>query len=440
MKKSLLAKIAGVVLSTGIVVGTIGAVCATKGFNVFDRSVADANTLVLNSANSPVLTDGSATRVDDKNVTWEYSNASDYVSGHVTLNHQGYFGIASSSVYGYTGISNITANFTNNGNSELWLLRSTDGINWGETKILESGVPTALNHGWRYFRLYNYFDSVDIDSVSVGYSCSGVSSTEDVDGAKASNVIATSSNLSYTAEYVDISPLSDGGEAIKFNKDVSGNSDITLGFGETYTIGEIQNYKLEFDMKTSNINYGKSVCLMKNTTVVGSNIFSQNTNAYKCTNIQDDWYHIEVPITAFISTISGIMVDGKIKDKPHSNVEKMEVNGIKINAGTCVIDNLKISGTQCSLGIFNSPTYKPSVGEEYWLKVAWVGTLHAEQVTMTFSDSSMARHIPVTDPNLQHGSPFYLEWLASGTCTVTCTVVSGYNRAVHTIDFTVTVN
>lgn len=440
MNKGLLGKIIGVVTSTAVLVSAVF-VGTQNSTNNFSRLTADTYNVTLNSSNAPFLSSGSATRVDDKGVTWEYYNASDYSSGHVALNHQGYFGISATSQYGYTGVSNLVANFSAGEQSELWLLKSVDGITWGEDCILTSGLSAAIN-GWRYFRFYNYStdsSSIRVNSIQFGYSCSGISSTEDVDGAKASNVIATSSNLSYAAEYNDLSPNSVGGEAIKFNKDVSGNSDITLGFGKIYTIGAIQNSKLEFDMKTSNITYGKSVCLVKDSSVVGSNIFSQNTNAYHCTNIQDDWYHIEVPITAFISTISGIMVDGKVKDKPHSNVEKMEVNGIKINAGACVIDNLRISGTQCELGIFNSPSYKPAVGEEYWLKVAWVGALHAEQVTMTFSDNSMARHIPVTDPNLQHGSPFYLEWLASGTCTITCTVVSGYNRVAHSINFTVTV-
>lgn len=58
---------------------------------------------------------------------------------------------------------------------------------------------------------------------------------------------------------------------------------------------------------------------------------------------------------------------------------------------------------------------------------------------MSFSDDSLARQIPTTDPLLKYGSPFYMELLNSGTLTVTATVVSGYNYRVQVIEHTITI-
>ena len=436
MKNDLLVKV------TATILGALLLTCSVLSIRVSDNiknkiGFADSSyNVVLNNSNSPTLVDGEGTRTDNKGIVWEYHNCSDY-SGHITLNADSYFGVSASN-YGITGINNLIANFS--GNGELWLLKSVDGITWGEDRILESASSVSTANNYRYIRFYNYSGSINVDSVTFGYSCSGISATEDVDSAKASNVIATSSNLTYTAEYSELSPNSIGGEAVSFEKTDTGSTNLTLGFGTTYKVGPVQNAKVEFDMKTSNINYGKYIQLMNNNTSLGSAIYSDKSSAYKCTNISGDWYHIELPITTVISTISGIIVNGEVKDKPHSDVLNKEFNGIKINAGTCIIDNLRLTSSPCELGIFNNPTYKPSVNEFFWLKVAWVGKLYPEQVTMTFSDDTLARRIPITDENLLHGSPFYIQLLGSGTLTVTCTVVSGYNRAVHTVQHTITIN
>ena len=72
---------------------------------------SDDKTMVLNSSNSPILSEGEGTMVDSHGVTWEYHEASNNVSGHVTLNHEGYCGVSQYSAYGYTGISNIEVTF-----------------------------------------------------------------------------------------------------------------------------------------------------------------------------------------------------------------------------------------------------------------------------------------------------------------------------------------
>lgn len=424
-------------LGVSFVVGTIFAINSHPF--TFRPLNADAPTysIVLNHSNAPEISEGAAAQCDSKGITWEYQNVESYNSGHVTLNNGGYCGISSTTAYGVTGISNLEVNFTTGENGELWLLTSPDGITWGESELLASGTPTTAANQYRYIRFYNYDaddQPIHINSIAMNYSCSGISATEDIDSAKYDNVIATS-GLTYSSDYINISPNSIDGEAVSFTKSGNSSTTITIGFGKTYTIGAIEHAKIEFDMKTSSINYGKTVVLVNGTKTFGSVINSKNHSAYKCTNIIDDWYHIEVPVTAFSSTISGY----DKKDLPASDILTKEINGIKINAGTCTIDNLRITGSPCELGIFNSPTYQPVVGEIYWLKVSWVGVLYAEEVEMSFSDDTMARRIPLTDPKLKHGSPFYLEWLASGTCTITCTVVCGYNRRVQTVNFTVTV-
>ncbi len=410
-------------------------VAQVSGKNFLISRASNENNITLNSQNSPTLSNGSGTIIDDKGVTWEYFNASDYANGHVTLNSQSYVGVSSASAYGITAINSITVDFSGD---ELWLLKSVDGTSWNEDKILTSDEEVISSNGWRYVRFYNYSSTVNINSISINYDCSGISGTEDVDSAHVENVV-TVDGVTYEKETVDLSPNSIDGEAVKFTKSGSAATKITMGFGKTYKIGDIKNASVEFDMKTANIGYGKQISLMLGTDTLGSNLDSSKTNAYKCTNIEGDWYHIEVPVTALISTISGIYVNGVAKDKPHTGVENKEIDGIRINAGSCIIDNLRISSTPCELGIFNSPTYKPTVGEFYWLKVAWVGKLYPDQVQMTFNDDTLARRVPLDYPDLMNGSPFYLEILASGTLTITCTVVSGYNRLSHSIQFTVTI-
>ena len=66
--------------------------------NAIRPSKASAFTMSLNATNAPTINNGEGTMVDEKNVTWEYHNASALNNGHVTLNHQGYFGVSSSRI------------------------------------------------------------------------------------------------------------------------------------------------------------------------------------------------------------------------------------------------------------------------------------------------------------------------------------------------------
>lgn len=448
-KGKTIALVIGSVLLPATVAGAVF-VGASRSFQ--PSKAENSYSAVLNQTNQPTLdSSGNGTASIGKGVIWEYNNAQDYAGGHVSLKNNSYFGVSSTTPYGYTQITNVEINYSAGSDGELWLLKSVDGTTWSEDKLLKASTDitstsasTTTSNNWRYIRFYYNWGSsnstLSVGSVSISYGCSGVSAPEDVDSAKKSNVIATSSNLTSTAEYSDLSPNSTDGEAVSFTKEDSASTWINIGFGKTYKVGPVQNAKVEFDMKTSNIKYGKYIQLMKDTGTLGSAIYSDKSSAYKCTNISGDWYHIELPITTVISTISGILVNGEPKDKPHSDVLNKEFNGIKINAGTCVIDNLRLSQSPCELGIFNNPSYNPTVNEFFWLKVAWVGVLYPEQVTMTFSDDTLARHIPITDENLLNGSPFYIELLNKGKVTVTCKVVSGYNRQEHTIQHTIKIN
>ena len=106
------------------------------------------------------------------------------------------------------------------------------------------------------------------------------------------------------------------------------------------------------------------------------------------------------------------------------------INGIKINAGSCVIDNLRINTTTCPAGVYNNPGFKIYAGTVFWFKVGWVGKLRS--CTFEISGDATGRQTPVTDPNLLHGSPFYVEWLTAGKATIEATLVVGYNKQVIT--------
>ena len=270
--------------------------------------------------------------------------------------------------------------------------------------------------------------------MSISYSCSGISPTEDIDSAKVENVITTSSNLTAEKETVDISPNSIGGEAIKFTKSNNSSSNMILGFGEEYVIEDVAFKKVEFDMKTSNINYGKTLQLVHDTSTVGTTIDSNKHTSYKITSLEDEWYHVEVPITALSPTISGYKVDGKWQDVNTKISSK--INGVKINAGNCIIDNFRLGSTSSDLGLFNNgSSFNVSDAKPYWLKVSWTGQFHS--CVLTF-DNSIAEQ--VLWDNVICRSPFYVRGLSTGTVTVTATLTVGYNRQIHTIQSILTIN
>ncbi len=318
--------------------------------------------------------------------------------------------------------------------------------------MLKTGEETTSANDWRFVRFYYYADnsghtgSVDIDSISINYTCADhdtKSAPEAIDSAHLSNVVATT-GLTATTETANLSPNSDGGEAVRFTKTVTTSTELTFGFNKSYTLGETAYSKIEFDIWTRSVAYGKTIMVLNTDGSYTSTKVSAASgtrkehpkDSYVWTSIGNNWYHVELPITTVVSLISGY---GN-KDIPVKNIDQKSFNAIKINASDCIIDNLRIGSSECPLGIYNNPSYKPSVNEIYWVKTSWVGTLYNSECTITFDDDTKARHIPITDPNLKRESPFYAELLKTGNVTITVNVVCGYNHRTQTITNTITVN
>ena len=426
-----LTQVVGGVLGTTLLAAT--AVAVGNGTVIGRSASASAYSTILNANNSPTIVNEQAVVVDDKGVTWEYQGVQNYNSGHISLKNGGYFGVSPETNYGYTAVEGITVNFEDT-NNELWLLKSIDGVDWNECRILTSGDQVSDANDWRYFRFYNWSDdntNININSVTINYNCSGISSSEDVDGAHIENVITTSGTTAYS-ETTNVSPLGNSTRAIRFEK-ISGATYAIIGFGREYRLKDIKDKKVEFDLYAT-VDYGKTAQLAYNTSLVGSTIDSKEHTSYKVFNLGDHWYHIEIHISAlssmFCSTSQG---DIPAADKP--------INGIKINIGNGVVDNLRIGSVPSSnvteVGIFN---YKfKSNGnicktndwsKNYWLKISWTGVFHSCQ--MIIADTSIAE--PVA--GLEY--PFYITPKAVGSTTVTMKLCVGYNRnyvfAVFTLE------
>ena len=415
----------GTVVLPGMVIGSL----FVTSNPVMKLLKADGSNIVLDSnTNLAFDENGNGTFVDAKGITWEYHNASSYSDGLITLKDRSYFGISSSTAWGITGISNVTANFTGN---ELWLLTSTDGIEWHEQEILTSGQSTSEANNWRYIRFYNYESTIDINSVSIGYSCSGDGAFEDVDSAHVENIVTLSSNLTATRETVDVSPRGDSSEAIRLTRSNNNNSNVSIKFNKAYKVSEVANKKIEFDIK-GDINFSKTIQILDGTTNFGSSIESGKHSSYIVTPINAEWNHIEIAVPCLVSLISGY----DRQDLPAGNVASRNITGIRINARDCVIDNLKFGSSATSLGIYNNGTSFSATGV-YWFKISWVGVMHS--VVITVDDDTVAEQVSPTDPKIKNGSPLYLKGKKAGTIVATARFVVGYDRRVLTISNTLTV-
>ena len=424
----------GAVLATASALA-ISVATLVNGADMANTRADNTYHLVLNDSNSPTISAGSGTMIDNKGIVWEYSNVSEYNNGHITLNNNGYFGISSSTNYGITAITSVVADFTSNDN-ELWLLTSYDGIDWHEQCMLETGESTALANSWRYVRFYNWSDyntGIDIDSVNIGYDCSGETSSEDVDGAHIENIITTKGTTAYE-ETENVSPLGNSTRAVRFEK-ISGATYAIIGFGREYRLKDIKDKKVEFDLYAT-VDYGKTAQLTYNTSSMGSEIQSKEHTSYKVFNLGDHWYHIEIHVNALSSMFcSQSQGDIPATDKP--------VNGIKINIGNGVVDNLRIGSVPSSnvteVGIFNykfksngSICKTNDWSKNYWLKISWTGKLHSCQ--MIIADTSIAEQVT----GLEY--PFYITPKAVGSTTITMKLCVGYDRryvfAVFTFEIT----
>ncbi len=399
--------------------------------NPLSRSKASTYTTTLNNNNSPVLSNGEGTMTDDKNVTWEYHNASNLVNGHVSIGHRGYFGISASSDWGYTAIEELTVNFTAGSSGELWLLTSIDGNAWNEQVTLESGVPTNYANNWRYLRFYCWDDNndgINVNSVSFGYNCTGISSSDDIDCASYDG-IANLSHLTATRETTNVSPRGNSQEAVKLEKDGTGTFYCDFELKQPRMIHDFHTYVIELDFYHKNNQAKPSVQFFNDSKSIAQALtYSATKSNYKVTDINSDWWHIEMHITSVVAT-----------DVGHKDtITKNEmVNRLRITTSNCVIDNLRIgcvpSSGNNSLGIYNNST-SFSNGGWYWMKVSWAGKLHS--CTFSFDVPGIAEQefAPTS------ATPFYLIGVGSGTVVVTATLVVGYNRSVATISNTITVS
>lgn len=403
---------------------SVGAIAIQFAFSTDILKTKANEVAYLDANNSPELTNGEGTMEDSKGVTWEYHNAEDYASGHVSIGHEGYFGISSNSAWGLSGIQSLRVDYTADAQSELWLLTSLDGAEWGEQLILEDDISTTLAKNWRYIRFYNYSSSdspIDITCVYIHAECVRVEDPEELDSAHIGNVGEHTDTMTAYQETTDVSPLGNSTEAVRFEKTGTKSTTVVISLWRSYTVGEIINQKIEYDLKVTT-NYGKTVELMSGNNTVGTGVNSNDVTSFEITDLGNNWYHIELPVNAIVSLISGYGKD----NIPPTGLENKAVDGIRFNVGNATIDNLRITGTQCDLGFFNSPRYTPKVGTALWVKVSWVGRL--ESCTLTTDDNTIARPLPTTDPNLKHASPFYVECVGAGAVTVTVKLVVGYNR------------
>jgi len=396
--------------------------------NAIRPSKASAFTMSLNATNAPTLNNGEGTMVDEKNVTWEYHNASALNNGHVTLNHQGYFGVSSSGDWGYTAISELTVNFTSGTDGELWLLTSIDGVDWNEQIMLESGETTDWANDWRYIRFYCWDDNndpINVSSVSFGYECTGISGSDDMDSACVDKVLG-SSNLTVTTETSIVSPRGNSTQALSLVR-TANSSYVDLALHDTREIYNYHTKVIEFDFYHKNNQNKPSIQFFNGSKSVGTSVgFVSSKSNYKVTDINSDWWHIEIHVTSIVA---------RNVDHSDTNTKNDPVDRIRVTTGNCVIDNFRLSSrpsdTNNPLGIYNNGT-SFTHGGYYWMKVSWAGTLHS--CTFSFDVPGIA------EQDMNANMPFYLHGLQAGTVVVTATVVSGYNRSVATISNTITVS
>lgn len=403
-----------------------------------NRSKASNFSAVLNDSNSPTLTNGEGTRVDNKNVTWEYHNASDLADGHVSLGHQGYFGISSTTDWGYGTITGITVDFSNGENGELWLLSSIDGVQWSEVEKLVSNSETTMANNWNYIRFYSYDasdDPADVYSVSIDYDCDGINASEDSDLAKVDN-LRSHSATTVSVEYNNVSPRGNSTEAVRLvstNGRKTDNHDTIFNIPET-TLGKICHAKIEYDYyyaekRDPTKEPGFPSSLMANASGgFGTERKKTDGKGYTFEDIGGGWWHIECYVTGHLqlaeynknTAVTGILIrDNAIYTHDTPNGEKV---------GFIIIDNLRIVSYTPSAGIINAWD-KVLIGgtgdNKYFIREVVCGTIIS--ASYSCSDTNIAR-LYTGQKNNNGNDLCYIEGLVPGNIVVTITYVLGYNH------------
>lgn len=399
-------------------------------------SKASVLTTVLNNANSPELTNGEGTMTDDKNVTWEYHNASNLNDGHVSLGHQGYLSISTSTDWGYGGISGITANFTSGENGELWLLSSNDGTTWNEVEKMTSGEETIGANRWNYIRFYAYDISntlVNINSVTINYECNGEDPEEDTDLAKISN-LRKHDATEVSVETQNVSPRGNSTKALRLTSTNgrSTNNHDTIFDIEPITLGKIRHAKVEFDYyyaekRDPNKDPGfPSSSLANEKGTFGTVKTISDGKGYTYEDIGGGWWHMECFVTAYLqlaeyklnTSVKGIMIrDNAIYTHDTNEGEKV---------GFIIIDNLRITCYGYSACISNAWD-KVQIGgtgdNKYFIRENITGIINS--VSYAISDDTYGR-LYIGQKNNNGNNLCYIEGLVPGDVVVTITYNVGY--------------
>lgn len=402
------------------------AIASVAFLNVNDSSYFEAKStgdksILLDSSTKPSLSAGSGVLVDAKGVKWEYSNASSILDGHVKLGHQGYMGVASDSSYGITGIESITVSFTGQSGSELWLLKSLDGSTWYEGELLTSGVASTAANDWRYVRLFVYDESLNgigIGSVSMSFSCSGVSSTDDVDlMADLDNITSVSSNLSKSEE--ETITCGDSLKAVRLTnitETTYGKShDAKISLGKSYTFGELKGKVIEFDYyhaeKGGKGSGQPQIKPLKNGNDISGSVKITSGNFPSCySDVDEDWWHVNVPVSSMLPNATDDQIVNGIRVYDYNIYKTAQDIG-----GFVVVDNMRITSGVPSVSFASDEIYV-NLGETVELEAQITGTLTSKSFVST--DDSIAS---VDVDGVVTGE-------AIGTTTITCNYYIGCTR------------
>ncbi len=420
------------------------------GANNIRPSKASAHSLILNHGNAPTLVNHAGNKVDEHNVTWEYYNANDNASGHISLDHQGYFGVSSSTDWGYTGIDSLTVTFSKGTNGELWLLTSINGTDWEEGEILTSGLETHTADNWRFVRFY-YWDedhnSADITSVNIGYQCTGTdfaSAADDPDLAQLSH-LRRADDLNVTKETTIVSPRCGSTQALRLTE-TNGRTSSTTHHEMIFnipsgTLEKYQNYKIEFDYyyirkrdpkKTP--GYPSLKLANGNTPTGAQKGINTAFDGFTVEEIKDGngnktgWWHLECYITYIMqlaenklsTAITGITIydDG---------IYEHDRDGAPFE-GFAIIDNFFLTNHERSGCVTNSWTtvkIGATGNDRYFVRENFCGSVHS--VSYSSSDTSVAT---VYTEAKQGNLLCYIEGLAPGDIVITITYKLGYDRKV----------
>ncbi len=399
-------------------------------------SKASAYETVLNANNAPELTNGEGSMTDDKNVTWVYHNASALNDGHVSLSHQGYFGISASTEWGYGGISGITANFTAGENGELWLLSSLDGIDWSEVGKLATGVETINANRWNFIRFYAYDTSntlVNVYSVTINYECNGEDPDEDTDLAKIEN-LRKHDATNVSVETQNVSPRGHSTKALRLTSTNgrSTNNHETIFNIEPTTLGKIKHMKVEFDYYYAEKRDPKKAPGYPTSAMANANGAFGNektiaeAKGFTYEDIGGGWWHMECYVNAYLqlaenalsTSVTGIVIkDNAIYTHDTSAGEKV---------GFIIIDNLRMTCYGNSAIIVNAWD-KVTIGgtgdQKYFIRECVCGTINS--VSYVISDETYGT-LYMGQKNNNGNNICYINPITPGDVVVTITYNLGY--------------